>query len=179
MVPAYADLVGSFKISDSTFEPGDKVLITVTITNTGDAPASDFWVDFYINPLNPPTDTNQPWDKRCGSVRCKFGIAWRFTGTIAPGQSITLASTPDSYYAKNTDWPGYFETKRLDLYLYVDSWNPGIPSGAVQERNETNNRAELHLGGAQAASATFAPAPAATQALPALPDRPARLSEDH
>jgi hypothetical protein len=179
VVPTYPDLVGSFTISDPTFDPFDPVRITVTITNTGDAPASDFWVDFYINPLNPPTATNQPWDQRCGAVRCKFGIAWYVTDTIAPGRSITLYSTPSSYYAKNTDWPGYFETKKLDLYLYVDSWNPTILNGAVVEKVETNNRAELHLGSAQAPSVASAPGPIPTQALPALPDRPARLSEGH
>jgi len=31
-----------------------------------------------------------------------------------------------------------------DLYLYVDSWNPGVAGGAVAESNEANNRAELH-----------------------------------
>ena len=175
IMPAYADLVGSFTISDPAFEPGDKVLITVTITNTGDAPASDFWVDFYINPLNPPTATNQPWDKRCGTVRCRYGIAWYVADTLAPGQSITLYSTPSSYYANNTDWPGHFDTKNLDLYLYVDSWNPEISVGAVMEKNEANNRSELHLGSVQPASA-FAPAATSTEALPALPERPARLS---
>jgi len=179
LVPVYPDLVGSFRISQPAFDPFDRVRITVTITNTGDAPASDFWVDFYINPLNPPTATNQPWDQRCGSVRCKYGIAWYVADTIAPGKSITLYSTPSSYYAKNTDWPGYFETKKLDLYLYVDSWNPSVLNGAVVEKVETNNRAELHLGSAQAPLVASAPGPIPTQALPALPDRPARLSEGH
>ena len=179
LVPPYPDLVGSFTLSDPTVKAFDPVLITVTITNNGNAPASNFWVDFYINPLMPPTATNQPWDQRCGSVRCKFGIAWYVADTIAPGKSIKLYSTASSYYAKNTDWPGYFEGTKLNLYLYVDSWNPGIADGAVIEKNEANNRAELHLGGVQAAAAPFASAPTPTQALPALPDRPARPSENH
>jgi hypothetical protein len=169
VVPRYPDLVGSFKLSKTTFDPFDPVLIMVTITNNGDAPASNFWVDFYINPLVPPTTTNQPWDKSCGTVRCRYGIAWYVADTIAPGQSLTLYSLPNSYYAKNTDWPGRFETKKLDLYLYVDSWNPGIPTGAVIEKNEGNNRAEMHIGSVQPGIQSFASA--APQ--PALPPRPA------
>ena len=42
--------------------------------------------------------------------------------TLAPGESITLTSTPDSYYAKNTVWDGSFNTSLLNLYLYADSW---------------------------------------------------------
>jgi hypothetical protein len=176
LAPYYPDLVGSFTLSKATFDAFEPLLITVTITNNGDAPASNFWVDFYINPTTLPTATNQPWDKRCGSVRCKFGLAWYVGDTLAPGQSITLRSVPTSYLAKNTDWPGYFETTKLDLYLYVDSWNPDIAWGAVYERNETNNRAEMHLAGAQGAPAPAALAPA-PQALPALPDRPAHPGE--
>ncbi len=175
VVPRYPDLVGSFKLSKATFDPFDPVLITVTITNNGDAPASNFWVDFYINPLVPPTAANQPWDKSCGTVRCRFGIAWYVTDTIAPGQSVTLYSLPTSYYAKNTDWPGRFETRKLNLYLYVDSWNPGISTGAVFEKNETNNRSEMHIGGTQPAVQSFAPTPS----LPALPPRPAAPMQEH
>ena len=90
--------------------------------------------------------------------------------TLAPGQSVTLTSARDSYMRANTDWPGYFVARKLDLYLYVDSWNPGIGYGAVLERHEDNNRAELHTG-----AAGKAPWQARSlAALPALPTRPAR-----
>lgn len=151
--PPHPDLIGSFVLSKahpSAFEP---VLITATITNTGEAPSTEFWVDFYINPQNPPTDTNQPWDKRCSS-RCRYGIAWFIAQPLAPGQSITLTSTRASFYAKNTDWPGSFNTSRLNLYMYVDSWNPTISYGAVYESHESNNRSEMHLDGASGAPDT-------------------------
>lgn len=166
--PPHADLIGSFKLSPAVVTPFEPTRITVTITNTGEAPAGQFWVDFYINPQNPPTGPNQPWDKSCGKYRCKYGIAWYVDQTLAPGASITLTSTRGSYLAKNTDWPGYFVNSKLDLYLYVDSWNTNIGYGAVYERNEANNRAELHLGGPSPA-----PAPGAAPEA-ALPDLPAR-----
>jgi VCBS repeat-containing protein len=138
------DLIGSFSLSSNTPAAGEPVTITATITNQGNAPASQFWVDFYINPTNPPTTTNQPWNKSCGAQACPYGIAWYIADVIAPGQSITITSAPGSYVAKNTIWPGYFASGTTDLYLYVDSWNPTMVIGAVQESNETNNRAERH-----------------------------------
>ena len=149
--PPHPDLIGSFTLSKahpSAFEP---VLITATITNTGEAPSTEFWVDFYINPQNPPNGTNQPWDKRCGASRCRYGIAWFVAQPLAPGQSVTLTSTRASYYVKNTDWPGSFNTSKLNLYMYVDSWNPTISYGAVYELHEDNNRSEMHLDGAAGA----------------------------
>ncbi len=138
-----ADLVGSFSLSPNSLAPNHPVTITVTITNQGTVAASQFWVDFYINPSIPPTDTNQPWNKRCGLNPC-YGIAWYISGTVEPGQSITLTSTPDSYRVPNTRWVGMFAKGTSDLYLYVDSWNPGVTIGAVAEIDETNNRAEYH-----------------------------------
>jgi hypothetical protein len=180
--PAYPDLVGSFKLNKSVFDPYDSVLVTVTITNTGDLAAGQFWVDFYVNPTTPPTTTNQPWDKSCGAKRCRYGIAWYVDETLEPGESITLTSTRGSYFEKNTDWPGYFVTDKLDLYLYVDSWNPQIASGAVAEDDESNNRSELHIAstriGAPSARPSSAPASDEWRPLPDLPARPARPAEE-
>lgn len=167
--PPLPDLVASFKLSAAQVTPFEPVLVTVTVTNTGETAAGQFWADFYINPLNPPTGANQPWDQRCGPSRCRYGIAWYVDRVLAPGESITLTSRGSSYYALNTDWPGHFVTSKLDLYLYVDSWNKDIPFGAVYERNEANNRSELHLGSRPG------PRPAAAaqaSARPALPERP-------
>ncbi len=41
-------------------------------------------------------------------------------------------------------WPGWFAQGTTDLYVYVDSWNAGVAYGAVDEADETNNRAEIH-----------------------------------
>jgi hypothetical protein len=157
------DLVASLSLTPNSLAPTSPVTITVTITNRGTAPASQFWVDFYINPSTPPTDTNQPWNKRCGLTPC-YGIAWYVVQTIQPGQSITLTSTPGSYYAQNTRWRGQFTQGTSDLYVYVDSWNPTVATGAVDELNETNNRAEYH--GQPASSAINAPS-----GMPVAPDR--------
>jgi hypothetical protein len=173
LTPGYADLVAQISLSPSTITEDQPVLVTVTITNQGNAPADPFWVDFYVNPLVPPTVANQPWDKSCGGRRCKQGIAWYVEQSLAPGESITLTSTPASYYAKNTVWDGSFDSGLLNLYVYADSWNPGVPTGAAYESNETNNRAELHtLPALASAAARIIAAPQAD--LPALPPRPVR-----
>jgi len=138
------DLVSSFSLSAPNPTAGQPVVITAIVTNTGTASASNFWVDFYINPSSPPTQANQTWDTRCGMTSC-YGIAWYVTQTLAPGESIVLTSTPDSYEAVYTRWPGWFASGTTDLYLYVDTYSDdGSSSGAVLESNETNNRAEWH-----------------------------------
>jgi hypothetical protein len=172
LTPGYPDLVTSFSLSTSPIVEHKQVVVTVTVTNQGNALADPFWVDFYVNPSVPPTAANQPWDKSCGARRCEQGIAWYVDKTLAPGESITLTSTPGSYYAKNTVWNGSFDTSFLNLYLYADSWNPGVPTGAVYESNETNNRAEFHTPPALASAVTRTAAP--LNDLPALPPRPAR-----
>ena len=172
LVPGYPDLVARFSLSTSAIAEHTPVIVTVTITNQGYAPADPFWVDFYVNPSVPPTVANQPWDKSCGRQRCEQGIAWYVDKRLAPGESITLTSTPDSYYAKNTVWDGSFNTGLLNLYLYADSWNPGVPTGAVYERDEVNNRAEFHTPLALASAVARTAAPLTD--LPALPPRPAR-----
>jgi hypothetical protein len=168
--PAYPDLVARFSLSTGSIVTQKSVLVTVTITNQGNAPADPFWVDFYVNPTVAPTAANQTWDKSCGGQRCDQGIAWYVDKLLAPGESITLTSTPDSYYGKNTVWDGSFENGVRSLYVYADSWNPSVPTGAVYESNETNNRAELHTSNAAAAARIAAP-PAN---LPPLPQRPVR-----
>ena len=100
-------------------------------------------MDLYTNPAQPP-DSNKIWNETCTFDRdhC-FGIAWLMPG-LAPGQSITLISTPASYSAGQTKWLGWFAAGTTDLYLHVDTWNPGVSGNAVSESDETNNRAEIH-----------------------------------
>ena len=140
-----ADLTGSLRLSSSTLTlaAGDPVTIEVTITNNGSARAAPFWVDLYINPSKPPTAANSTWNMVCGMTPC-FGIAWSVPDGLDPGASITLRSAPGQFAAAYSSWPGYFARGTSDLYVYVDSWNPGVASGAVPESNEGNNRAELH-----------------------------------
>ncbi len=143
--PAVADLVGSFTLSPAktSFNSTEQVVVTATVTNQGTAAAGPFWVDFYINPSKVPTTTNIAWNTVCTQKPCQ-GIAWYVKDGLAPGQSITLTSTSGSYMDGYTIWSGQLGAGTTDLYLYVDSWNPGVATGGVAESNENNNRAELH-----------------------------------
>jgi hypothetical protein len=137
------DLVGNFSLSPdkSNYSAGEAVLITAVVTNQGNTAAGGFWVDFYINPSSAP-GVNMPWNSVCGLSPC-YGLAWYVSG-LGAGDSVTLTSTPDSYEADYTRWPGYFAGGTTDLYLYVDSWNPTVSTGGVLESNESNNQAERH-----------------------------------
>jgi hypothetical protein len=138
------DLVGSFRLTPDkrSFTAGEAVGISVTVTNIGDAPSDAAWVDLFINPSSPPSRADMVWYDYCGLRPC-YGIAWAVP-VLAPGQSVTLTSAPGSYSAGHTIWPGWFASGTTDLYLYVDSYKSGSAVGAVDERDETNNRAELH-----------------------------------
>jgi hypothetical protein len=171
MTPGQPDLVAKISITPNklSFAAGEPVVVTVTVTNQGNAPATGFWVDLLINPSTVPNTANVVWNKNCTLTPC-YGIAWRVLGTLAPGASITLSSTdvPKEY----SIWPGYFAAGTTDLYAYVDSWNPGVASGAVQESNETNNRD--HIGGLTVTG----PNPSSTSAEPSmLKERPAHLGQ--
>ncbi len=144
------DLVGTLSINPTNPNAGDQVLITVEVTNQGSAAASAFWVDFYINPSGVPL-VNQRWDSICGISPCK-GIAWLVPAGLQPGDSVTLTSnsfdTAQSRWPDHPDFPNdpdYFVPGTSDLYIYVDSWNPPVPTGGVVESNEDNNRD--YLGG--------------------------------
>ncbi|MEM7346282.1 MAG: CARDB domain-containing protein [Chloroflexota bacterium] len=139
------DLVGSFYLTPNkpTFVTGEPVQITVVITNQGSAAAGPFWLDLFISPTAPPIAANTLWNHTCGLTPC-YGLAWGVANGLAPGQTLTLTSTPDSYSTLDTVWPGSFAAGTSDLHLYVDSWNPGIATGAVIESNEYNNSAALY-----------------------------------
>lgn len=138
------DLVGSISLSPSqqSYAAGAPVEITAVITNTGTADATPFWVDLYINPAVAPTAANQVWHERCGLTPC-YGMAWYINRPLAPGESITLTSRGGGFSAGHSIWPGFFAAGTRELYLYVDSWNPDVPGGAVAEQDEGNNRAML------------------------------------
>lgn len=144
-LPPQPDLVGSFSLTPPTtvFTAGQPVTITVIVTNQGGVFATPFWVDFYINPSTPPTGPNVPWNEVCALNPC-FGLAWYVAGGLAPGQRITLTSVASSYETAYSNWRGWFANGSSDLYVFVDSWNRPVGTGAVVESNETNNRAELH-----------------------------------
>jgi hypothetical protein len=135
---ALPDLVGSFTLDPAgpALNAGQPALITAVVTNTGAAATGAFWVDFYINPSTTPT-VNRRWNDLCSMSPC-YGLAWYVTD-LNPGQSVTLTSAPGNYGEAYSNWPGYFASGVSSLYLYVDSWNPGVATGGVAESSETNN----------------------------------------
>ncbi|NTV61943.1 MAG: tandem-95 repeat protein [Oscillochloris sp.] len=149
------DLITTIEVVPSSPQAGIPATINVTVTNQGNGSATNFWVDFYINPNQVP-EVNVPWNEICGMNPC-YGLAWYYTGVIQPGQSIVLNSSPQSvdnpngYRTDASIWPGYFANGSSKLYAIVDSWNRDSsgsvrdPNGAVEERDETNNRAERNI----------------------------------
>jgi PKD repeat protein len=164
---APADLVISqFEVSPSAPGAGQPAVVTVRVTNQGSQATGPFWVDLYINPNRAPTAAGRPWELTCTLNPC-YGVAWLVQGGLQPGQSIVLTSTPDSYFADNTIWPGSFAPGSSTLYVYADSWNETNPVGAVVESNEGNNRAQLQI-------AATASVPAQTSAETPLVELPSR-----
>jgi hypothetical protein len=147
--------VSAISVNPAAPQAGAPVEVRVTVRNSGNAPASNFWVDFYINPTRAP-GVNDPWNELCALDPC-FGMAWFYTGTLAPGESVVLlsrpqdAQTPNGFVTASSIWPGFFANGTSKLYAVVDSWNRdttgGVrdPNGAVIEHNETNNRAEADV----------------------------------
>ncbi len=130
---------------------GNQVEITVEIENRGSRPTDrQFWVDLYIDPVLPSGQNipqiNQRWNDLCAadadpSDPCYYGIVWLVEQTLDPGESITLTST--SIATSFSRWPGYFVSGTDDLYVQVDSWNPGLVYGAIYELTESNNTNSL------------------------------------
>jgi hypothetical protein len=165
---AKPDLTASVSISPAVPVAGSPVQVNVIVTNNGTAATTGtFWVDLYVNPSRTPT-VNTPWNEICGISPC-FGVAWQVTQPLQPGQSVTLTSTPSSYFRQNTIWPGYLIKGSNQLYVLADSWNragdssAADPNGAVPEQDETNNLASQPLTLSQS-EATSEPATATLDA---------------
>lgn len=149
------DLTVSFSVTPASPQAFSPASISVTVTNRGTAPASNFWVDFYINPSKTPA-VNEPWNELCGITPCD-GLAWFYSGVLQPGASVVLNSSPravgnpNGYVPEASIWPGSFVNGVSKLFVYVDSWNRDAsgtvrdPLGAVDESDETNNRAEQDI----------------------------------
>lgn len=165
------DLVGSFTLSPAgpNFSAGQPVTINVTVTNQGSQPAEGFWVDFYINPSATPR-VNKTWHDICSLSTC-YGLAWYVSG-LGAGQSINLTSNSGSFEAGHSNWFGYFTSGTTNLHLLVDSWNPGLDSGAVYELNEQNNLYTLPTSVVVTGQTINL-----QKDKPELPDRPVRLDK--
>lgn len=153
--PGAPDLVGSYTLTPAgaSFSSEQQVLVTVTVTNTGTAATlAGFWVDMYVNPARVPSAANTRWDAVCGIDPCR-GVAWYVGRTLEPGESVTLQSLKGLYVDDASFWDGRFPAGTRSLYIYVDSWNPTVAHGAVQESNEGNNlfgRTDVRVAGATA-----------------------------
>jgi VCBS repeat-containing protein len=167
--PGRPDLVATFRLLPDlpSYSFEQQVLVTVTVTNTGTAPTgAGFWVDMYVNPASPPSGPNVRWDQICGIDPCR-GIAWYVARSLSPGESVTLTSLKGNYVDEASRWDGRLPGGARSLYVFVDSWNPTVAYGAVQERDETNNR----FGRTDFTVSGVASAP---KSVPSLPPRPAR-----
>jgi uncharacterized repeat protein (TIGR01451 family) len=145
------DLIGSFSLNPSNPSAGEDVVITVVVTNTGNAATGEgFWVDFYINPVPVPTTGNERWDSLGSNLNPVRGIAWAISSPgLDPGESITLTSNGIGGQApseRHTRWDDKFVDGTQDLYVYVDSFSSdGGTNAGILESDETNNRSELHF----------------------------------
>jgi hypothetical protein len=161
---AGTDLVASFTLTPDkpTYTAEEEVLITVTVTNQGNkATDGGFWVDFFFNPQQPPTQANIRWDQEgVYTEGFWYGLVWQVTDVLGPGESVTLVSEAsgagsyDQNYSRN--WDGHFLSGTTDLYVFADSWNDeaDVASGAIVEDNETNNafHREITVTGSNPAS---------------------------
>ena len=111
-------------------------MITVVITNIGDAPAYEaFWVDAYVDPNPPPTAVNQIW---WDQNRSQQGVAWAVDEPLLPlepGVVITLTSRDSNVSPMRTLFLGNL-LAGTPIYAQVDSYNYQTNYGAVQERQE-------------------------------------------
>ncbi len=162
------------------FTAGEEVTIYVDITNTGFQQANPFWVDLYINPFPVPSTSGILWHTTCSIDPC-FGIVWKVEtldpdNTVTVSNTITVQSTPDSYYTDYTKWPGWFASGTTDLYVYVDSWGgSGDGDGGVIELDEQNNLGALQ--GIQV-TGTNPDLPNGSATLQQLPPRPGHPRQD-
>lgn len=111
--------------------------IEVTLENQGTAATtSGFWVDFYINPNDPPSGANQLWHDLANE-----GIAWGVTALLDPGASLTLIystapGAPNQYFvAAESVYHGSLPAGTL-VYAQVDSAREGDPYGGILELHE-------------------------------------------
>lgn len=138
--PALPDLVVTsltLTPNKTNFAPGEPVQITAVIKNQGNAPAQPFWVDLYINPSRSPA-LNVLWSQTCSLQPC-YGMAWSVNRSLAPGETVMLTSTPASYAAKYSIWPGSFVAGTREIVVLADSWNPGSAGGSSGDTNTANN----------------------------------------
>lgn len=135
----FATLAPDLVIESLTVDEGE---ITVVIRNQGMVATPDaFWVDVYLNPGNPPTAVNQPWD-----LLADQGATWGVTDRLNHGDAITLTLNDTRYFA---------DYSRIILpiaagtvvYAQVDSANANSTYGGILEQHEIDGTAYNNIAG--------------------------------
>jgi len=124
-------IVESIVVEPASPAPGEPLVVTVTIHNSGTNPVdAPFWVDLYLDPSGTVAPGTR-WDQVCTE-----GVAWQ-VASLGSGQSLALRS--DQGAPAYTFWTGSFGATPdpHKLYAAVDVW-PGT-EGAVTEDREDDN----------------------------------------
>ena len=129
--------VTSLEVQPTTPRVGQATEVNVTIRNAGTTDiTAPFWIDLYIDPRATP-QVNQTWPQLAD-----YGISWRVYGLKA-GETLTLISrtandplNPSKNYSNFTT---FVQGGAHQLYVLVDSYAPGQPTGAVDESDERDN----------------------------------------
>lgn len=135
-----ANLISRLILEPANPLPGEPVVLQVVVTNTGESRARFFYVDVYINPLEPPTG-GLTWQQLGSNLRPIQGLEW-FVDALIPGQVITLTSEsngPQPPEPSSTAWSGSLVAGTTELYSYADTWDD------IREVDEIDNRFELRL----------------------------------
>jgi uncharacterized repeat protein (TIGR01451 family) len=150
------NLISSVSVNTASNPP----LVTVIVTNTGNtAVAEPFWVDFYVNPSQPPS-TLTGADRRWQRVKTiDRGIAWPVNTILAAnGGSVTLTSL-GGFDANQTRWSA-LPAGTYNFYAFADSFDNNDPQGAiyveVPESNEADNESSQLAVGVSGLGATAA-----------------------
>ena len=145
-----ADLIVSkITVQPTTGNANEPVRVSVVVKNQGNATASGFWVDVYVDPNSIPAQ-NQSWNDLCSPAwpnpNC-YGGAWYVRESIEPGRSLTLTTATLLADKSYSHWTGKLPAGTHTFYARIDSLaDSGAALGLVSESDESNN-----LGGPESA----------------------------
>ena len=142
--PPYVDLmITAIEAQPQPVHVGDNPTILITIKNNGNVPIEGpFWVELQRDHC--PEINQQPR----GEVVPYPWIAWEITGTLQPGESLTLSSEDADEDFKR--WDAFGEARTYTLCALVDSYDDIPPEaedplGMIHESNENNNSLSITI----------------------------------
>ena len=111
--------------------------VEIVIKNQGTGPTStDFWVDIYINPDQPPTLVNETWEVYGGE-----GIVWGISGiSIGPDETVTLNLSSVYFSEEHSNFSGTIALG-AQMYAHADAANVSTAHGNVWEDHELSGGA--------------------------------------